>query len=96
MDGGVKEKSHGKGTRNSRIFISVLMDDIFLCFKNSEEMKMERLTVGGSYKFKISVQGKKKPSENSNKREHTVESICMKYDKQMVNPTLTPQIHSYL
>ena len=55
-------------------------------------MKMERLAVGGSYKFKISVQGKKKIME----LKHILESICRKYDTQMVNPTITPQfIHIY-
>ena len=57
-------------------------------------MKMERLAVGGSSKFKISVQGKKK--NHGIKIKLILESICMKYDTQMVNPKITPQfIHIY-
>lgn len=57
-------------------------------------MKMKRLAVEGSSKFKISVQGKKK--NHGIKIKHILESICMKYDTQMVNPKITPQfIHIY-
>ena len=41
------------------MFTRILRDEILLSFKALKEMKMERLAVGGSYKFKIFVQGKK-------------------------------------
>ena len=76
------------------MFILTLRDEIFLSFKALKEMKMERLAVGGSYRFKISVQGKKKNHEI--KIKHILETVCVKYDTQMVNPKITPQfIHIY-
>lgn len=57
-------------------------------------MKVERLAVGGSSKFKISVQGKKE--NHGIEIKLILEPICMKYDTQMVNPKITPQfIHIY-